>query len=53
VYVFDDQDVRAAADTMATHQIRRVLVLNRDKRLAGIVSMADIAVDARRARPIR
>ena len=52
VYVFDDQDVRDAADTMATHQIRRVLVLDRDKRLAGIVSMADVAVDAgREARP--
>jgi len=46
VYVFDDQDVRDAADTMATHQIRRVLLLDRDKRLA------DVAVDAgREARP--
>jgi CBS domain-containing protein len=46
VYVFDDQDARDAADTMAAHQIRRVLVLNRDKKLAGIVSLADLAVDA-------
>src|SRR5687767_4750775 len=44
VYVFEDQDAKDAADTMATHQIRRVLVLNRDKRLAGIVAMADLAV---------
>ena len=52
VYVFEDQDTRDAADTMAAHQIRRVLVLNRDKRLAGIVSMADLAVDAgKEARP--
>ena len=49
VYVFDDQDTRDAADTMAAHQIRRVLVLNRDKRLVGIVSMADLAVDAGKA----
>jgi CBS domain-containing protein len=46
VYVFDDQDARDAADTMAAHQIRRVLVLDRDKKLAGIVSLADLAVDA-------
>ena len=52
VYVFDDQDTRDAADTMATRQVRRVLVLNRDKRLVGIVSMADLAVDAgKEARP--
>ena len=52
VYVFEDQDARDAADTMAAHQIRRVLVMNRDKRLVGIVSMADIAVDAgKEARP--
>lgn len=45
VYVFEDQDTKDAADTMAVHQIRRVLVMNRDKRLVGIVSMADLAVD--------
>lgn len=45
VYVFEDQDARDAADTMAVHQIRRVLVLDKDKKLAGIVSMADLAVD--------
>jgi CBS domain-containing protein len=52
VYVFDDQNVRDAADTMAVNRIRRLVVLNRDKRLVGIVSMADLAVDAgREARP--
>jgi len=53
VYVFEDQDVRDAADTMAAHQIRRVLVLNRDKRLAGIVSLGDLAVDGgREGKPV-
>jgi CBS domain-containing protein len=52
VCVFEDQDAQDAADTMASHQIRRVLVLNRNQRLVGIVSMADLAVDAgREARP--
>jgi CBS domain-containing protein len=46
VYVYDDQDVEDAAKLMAEKQIRRVVVLNRDKRLVGIVAMADIAVDA-------
>jgi CBS domain-containing protein len=46
VYVFEDQDAREAAKTMADRQIRRVLVLNRDKRLVGIVSLGDLAVDA-------
>jgi CBS domain-containing protein len=45
VYVFEDDDVKDAAKTMAEKQIRRVVVLNRDKRLTGIVAMADIAVD--------
>jgi CBS domain-containing protein len=46
VYCFEDQDVTDAADTMAARQIRRLLVLNRDKRLVGIVSLGDLAVDA-------
>ena len=52
VYVYEDQDAKDAADTMAAHQIRRVLVLNRDKRLTGIISLGDLAVDAgKEARP--
>jgi CBS domain-containing protein len=46
VYVFEDQDVKDAAKLMADKQIRRLIVLNRDKRLVGIVAMADLAVDA-------
>src|SRR3954470_4592009 len=52
VYCFEDQDVKDAADAMAAHQIRRLLVLDADKKLVGIVAMADLAVDAgREARP--
>ena len=46
VYCFEDDDVRAAASKMEQHQIRRLIVLNRDKRLVGIVSLGDVAVDA-------
>jgi CBS domain-containing protein len=43
VYCFEDQDVREAADIMEEKQIRRLVVLNRDKRLVGIVSLGDLA----------
>jgi len=47
-YCFEDQDVDAAADTMSEAQIRRLPILDRDKRLVGIVALADLA-DATRA----
>jgi CBS domain-containing protein len=43
IYAFEDQDVREAARLMEEKQIRRLVVLNRDKRLVGIVSLGDIA----------
>jgi CBS domain-containing protein len=44
VSCFDDQDVEEAARLMEEHQIRRVIVLSRDdNRLAGVVSLGDIA----------
>jgi CBS domain-containing protein len=45
VYCFEDDDVREAAKKMEEHQIRRLIVLNRDKRLVGIVSLGDLVVD--------
>jgi CBS domain-containing protein len=45
VYCFEDQNVETAAQMMAKRQIRRVPVLNRDKRLVGMVSLGDLAVD--------
>jgi CBS domain-containing protein len=43
VYVMEHQDVGEAAALMAEHQVRRLPVLNREKRLVGIVSLGDIA----------
>ena len=43
-YCFEDQDPRDAADLMGEKQIRRIPVLNREKRLVGVVSLGDIAV---------
>ena len=42
-YCFEDDDVEEAARCMAENQVRRLPILNRDKRLTGIVSLADIA----------
>ena len=46
VYCYEDQDVREAARLMEENQVRRLLVLSRDKRLVGIVSLGDLAVEA-------
>ncbi len=43
-YCFDDQELDEIAANMADIQVRRLPVLDRDKRLVGIVSLADIAV---------
>ena len=44
VYCYEDQDVTEAAKLMETKQIRRLVVLDRNKRLVGIVSLGDLAV---------
>src|ERR671925_974151 len=44
VYGFEDQDVQDAVRLMEQYQIRRLPVLNRSKRLVGIVSLGDLAV---------
>jgi CBS domain-containing protein len=43
-YVFEDQDVQEAARMMEEAQIRRLPVLNRDKKLVGVLSLGDLAV---------
>ena len=46
VHAFDDQDVEEVARLMEIKQIRRLPVLNRNKRLVGIVSLGDMATEA-------
>lgn len=46
VTCFEDENIQAAIDTMESKQIRRLAVLNRDRRLVGIVSLGDLAVRA-------
>jgi CBS domain-containing protein len=42
-YVFEDEDIRHVADNMAQQQLRRLPVVNRQKRLVGMISLSDIS----------
>ncbi|MDQ5847814.1 MAG: CBS domain-containing protein [Pseudomonadota bacterium] len=43
-YCFDDEDMEHVAQNMGDIQVRRLPVVNREKRLVGIVSLADVAL---------
>lgn len=43
-YCFEDEDVHHVARNMGDVQLHRLVVLNRDKRMVGIVALADIAL---------
>lgn len=42
-WCYDDEDADQVLSTMADEQIRRMPVLNREKRLVGIISLGDLA----------
>ena len=42
-YVFADESIEDAASRMGQLQVRRLPVLNRDKRLIGIISLGDVS----------
>ena len=43
-YCFEDEDVEDVAQNMADIQVRRLPVMDRNKRLVGIISIGDIAM---------
>ena len=43
LYCFQDEDVEHVAANMGEQQVRRLPVLDREKRLVGIVSLGDLA----------
>ena len=45
VYIYADPEVEDAAELMERKQVRRLPVLNREKRLVGIVSLGDVAIN--------
>ena len=42
-YCFDDQDISECGRSMQSQGVRRMLVLDRNKNLVGVVSLGDIA----------
>jgi CBS domain-containing protein len=48
LYCFEDESVDHVAQNMGDQQVRRLPVVNRDKRLVGIVSIGDLS---RKAKP--
>jgi CBS domain-containing protein len=48
-YCFDDQPVEQVAKNMSELRVRRLPVLNREKRLVGILSLGDLATTEPRA----
>ena len=43
-YIYEDESIEDAARNMTELQVRRLPVLNREKRLVGIVSLGDLAL---------
>lgn len=50
-WIYDDASTKEAAQIMSKNQIRRLPVINHDKRLVGIVSIGDFAVESSEIRP--
>lgn len=46
VYCYEDDSVEQVGKIMQEHQIRRLIILNRNKRLVGICSLGDLALTA-------
>ncbi len=42
LYCFEDQDINEVAKNLGDNQVRRLPVLNRDKKLVGILSLGDL-----------
>jgi len=43
MYCYEDEELSHVAQNMAENQVRRLPVVDRDKRLVGIVSLGDVA----------
>ncbi len=50
-WVFEDETVEDAAKMMSQRQVRRLPVVDRNKRLVGIVALGDFAVESSEIRP--
>jgi CBS domain-containing protein len=50
-WAYEDESVEQAAKIMSDRQVRRLPVVNREKRLVGIVALGDFAVDSSEIEP--
>ena len=50
-WAFEDDTVEQGAKIMSERQVRRLPVVDRDKRLVGIVALGDFAVESSEVRP--
>ena len=50
-WVFEDESVEAVAKMMSERQVRRLPVVDRNKRLVGIVALGDFAVESSEIKP--
>ena len=50
-WAYEDDSVEVAARIMSERQVRRLPVVDRDKRLVGIVALGDFAVESSELRP--
>jgi len=50
-WAYEDDSVEQAATIMSKRQVRRLPVVNREKRLVGIVALGDFAVESSEIKP--
>jgi len=48
LYCFEDEPVEDVLEKMGEQQIRRLPVVNRDKRLVGVISLGDLSLTGKR-----
>jgi CBS domain-containing protein len=46
LYCMEDEELKEAGKKMKSNQVRRLIVLNKDKRITGIISLGDLVVDS-------
>lgn len=46
-YCYEDEDITDASEIMQERKVRRLVVLNRSKRLVGLLSLEDLALESR------
>lgn len=51
-WVYEDEDISHVVQSMQKQQVRRLPVVNREKRLTGIVSIGDLAAEVPEAQPV-